>query len=77
VTVTGTPAIKIVALRGAPELGATTRVMVAESVPEDTPEIVIQFGKPETVQEQEAMLWMLTVKLPPDVGACNEVGETE
>ena len=68
---TDTPAIKIVALRGAPELGEATRVTVAEPAPEDAPETVIQPGKPETAHEQEAVVWMLTVRLPPEAGACN------
>ena len=61
----------------APELGATTRVTVAEPAPEDAPETVIQLGRPETTQEQEAVVWMLAVRLPPEAGACNVVGETE
>ena len=76
-TVTDTPAIKIVALSDAPELGAATRVTVAEPEPDDAPETVIQLGKLETTQEQEAVVWMLTVKLPPVAGNCSEVGETE
>ena len=58
-------------------LGETTRVTEAEPEPEDAPETVIQPGKPETVQGQEGVVWMLTVKLPPEAGACNVVGETE
>jgi hypothetical protein len=76
VIVTGTPAIEIVALRSAPELGATARTIEVEVVTEK----VIQLGT-ETVQEQEALLWvpmvMLTVKPAPEAGACNVVGETE
>jgi hypothetical protein len=75
--VTGTPATKTVALRGAPELGETRKVTVAEAAPEDALETATQPGKPETVQGQEAAAWMLTVALPPEAGACNEVGETK
>jgi hypothetical protein len=52
-------------------------MMVAGPVPEEAPETVIQPGKLETAQEQEGVVWMLTFKLPPGAGACNEVGETE
>ena len=74
---TETPTIEIVALRAAPELGETTRVTAAEPTPDDAPETVIQPGRPETVQEHEAVVWMLTVKLPPAEGACNDAGPTE
>ena len=77
VTVTDTPAINIVALRGAPELGETTRVTVAEPAPEDAPETVIQPGRPETAQGQLVLVWMLTAKLPPEVETCGELGATE
>jgi hypothetical protein len=78
VTVTDTPAIRTVALRVAPELlGKTARAKEAEPGPEDAAEAVIQAGKPETAHGQEAAVWMLTVKLPPEAGACNVVGETE
>jgi len=50
---------------------------VAEPVPEEAPETVIQLGKPETAQKQEAVVWMLMVKLPPRRGPANVVGETE
>jgi hypothetical protein len=75
--VTETPAIKTVALRGAPVLGATTRVTEADLTLEDAPKTVIQLGKAETVQGQEAVVWMPAVKLPPEAGAWNEAGETE
>jgi len=78
VTVTDTPAIRTVALSVAPELfGKTARATLAEPGPEDAAEAVIQPGKPETAQGQEAAVWMRTVRLPPDAGACNVVGETE
>jgi hypothetical protein len=77
VTVTDTPAIETVALRAVPELEATTRVTVAGPAPEDAPETLIQLGKPETVQVQEASVWMVKVKLPPAAGPCKAVGETE
>jgi hypothetical protein len=77
VTATETPANEIVALRAAPEFGATTRVTVAEPAPEDTPKTVIQLGRPDTVQVQEAVVWMLTVKFPPEAEIWNEVGVTE
>ena len=73
---TDVPATEIVALSDAPEFGPTTRVTVAEPEPDDVTGTVIQLGKPETVQEQAAVVWMLTVKLPPEAGACKEVGET-
>jgi hypothetical protein len=77
VTETETPAIKTAALRAAPELlGETTRATFAEPAPDDALETEIQLEKSETVQEQEAVVWMLTVKPPPEAGACNEVGET-
>jgi hypothetical protein len=71
------PATRTVAVRGVPGLGETRRARVAEAGPEDAPETVIQPGKPETVQGQEAAVWMLTATLPPEAGACNEAGETE
>jgi hypothetical protein len=74
---TGTPATKTVALRGAPELGETRRLIVAEVGPEDAPETVIQAGKPETIQGQEAVVCTVTATLPPEAGAWNEAGETE
>jgi hypothetical protein len=78
VTVTGTPATKTVAVRVAPELlGRTARATEAETGPEDAAETVIQPGKPETAQGQEAAVWILTVTLPPEAGACNDAGETE
>jgi hypothetical protein len=68
----------MVALRGAPELlGKTARATEAEPGPEDAVETVIQPGKPETVQGQEALVWMLMVRLAPEAGACKVVGETE
>jgi hypothetical protein len=70
-------ATEIISLRAASvELGATTRVTVAGPEPDDAPETVTQAGKPETIQEQEAVVWMVTVKLPPAAGACHVVGET-
>jgi hypothetical protein len=78
VTVTDTPAIRTVALRVAPELlGKTARITEAEPGPEDRAEAVIQGGTPEIAQGQETVVWMPTVKLPPEAGACNVVGETE
>ena len=74
---TETPAIETVALIAEPELGATTRVTVAEPAPEDAPETVIQPGRLETAQGHAAPVWMLTVKLPPAAGACSEAGATE
>jgi hypothetical protein len=66
------------AFRGVPELLATTaRVTEAEPAPDDAPETVIQPGKPETAQAQEAAVWMPTVKLPPEAANCNAVGDTE
>jgi hypothetical protein len=50
---------------------------VADPAPEDAPETVIQLGRPETAQVQEAAVWMLKVKLPPEAGTGNVVGETE
>jgi hypothetical protein len=38
---------------------------------EEVPETVIQLGRLETVQEQELVVWMLRVKLPPESEACN------
>jgi len=38
---------------------------------EEVPEAVIQLGRLETVQEQELVVWMPGVKLPPESGACN------
>ena len=58
-------------------LGKTARTTEAEPGPEDAAEAVIQAGKPEIAQGQEAVVWMPTVKLPPEAGACNVVGETE
>ena len=74
---TDTPAIRIVALIAEPELGGTTRVTVAEPAPEEAPETVIQLGRLETVQGQEAVVWILTVTLPPAAEACRVVGEAE
>jgi hypothetical protein len=51
--------------------------MEAEAGPEDAPEDAIQPGKPETAQVQEGAVWMVTVTMPPEAGACNVVGETE
>jgi hypothetical protein len=66
------------AFRGAPVLfGPTAREREAEAAPEDAVETVIQPGTPETAQAQEAAVWTLTVKLPPEAGNCNAVGETE
>src|ERR1039457_1078858 len=76
-TETDTPAIEMMAERPPPALAATARVMVAVPAPEDAPETVIQLGKPETVQEQEGVVCMPTVKLRPEAGACNDVGATE
>ena len=42
----------------------------------DTPSRSAASG-PGTVQEQEAVVWMLTVKLLPPAGACNKAGPTE
>jgi hypothetical protein len=75
--VTEIPAIEIAALRAVPELGEAARVTVAEPTPEDGPKTAIQLGRPETVQGQAAVVWMLTTKLPPVAGACDVVGETE
>jgi hypothetical protein len=70
---TETPATTIMALRGAPELlGPTAREREAEAA-----ETVIHPGTPETAHGQEGALWTLTVKLPPEAGNCNAVGETE
>ena len=69
-TVTETPAIKIVALSGAPELAARTSVTVAEPVPEDAPDTVIQLGKLETAQEHIKVVWILTVKMSTKTGEC-------
>jgi len=77
-TVTETPAIKTVPLRVAPELlGKTARATEAESGPEGAAETVIQPGMPEIAHGQKGAVWMPTVRLPPEVGACNVVGETE
>ena len=76
VTVTGMPAIDRVAAREGPEFEAIARVRDAEPVPEAAPATVIQLGVPDTVHEQEAMVWMLTVKLPPETGGCNDAGLT-
>jgi len=64
VIVTGTFATEMVALRGEPELMATTRVTVAEPVPEAAPETVTQLGKFDTAQEQELVVWILTQSRP-------------
>src|ERR1017187_9547221 len=61
-TETDTPAIEMMAERAPPALGETARVMVAEPLPEDAPEAVIQLGKPETAHKQEGLVCMLTVK---------------
>jgi hypothetical protein len=58
-------------------LGATARVTVPGPVPELAPDTVIQLGNPEVVHEQEIGVWMVTVKLPPEAGACKETGATE
>ena len=50
---------------------------VAEAGPEDAAEAVIQAGKPETAQGQEGAVWTLAIKVTPEAGACNVVGETE
>src|ERR1035438_8344182 len=71
VITTARPAIEIVALRVAPELGKSSKVTVADPVPEAAPETVIQLGRPEIAQGQIAVVWMLTVRLPPAATACN------
>jgi hypothetical protein len=56
-TCTETPAMERVAVRAAPELAATVRVIEEAPVREVTPgETVIQLGMLETVQEQEAVV---------------------
>ena len=57
-------------------MGAATSVTVADPAPDPTPETAIQPGKARTAHEQEAAVWMLTVRLPPAKGACKVVGET-
>ena len=74
---TETPAIKMVALRLRRGVGADRQSHGGGTVPEDAPETIIQPGKPETAQKQEAAVWMATVTIPPEAGACNVVGETE
>jgi hypothetical protein len=66
-----------VALRAGPVLAATINVTLAEPTPEAAPERVIQLGRAEIVQGQEAAVWMLTVRLPLAAGNCNDVGATE
>ena len=55
-TTTGTPAIRIDALRASPALGATDKVTFAAPVPEAAPETVIQNGKAEMDHVQEAAI---------------------
>ena len=68
----------MVAPRVVPELlGKTARATEAEAGPEDAAETVIQPGTPETSHGHEAAVWIPTVRLPPEAGACKLVGETE
>jgi hypothetical protein len=53
--------MEICADRGAPAFRATAIVMFAGPAPGVEPETVIQEGRPDTVQEQEAEVWMATV----------------
>jgi hypothetical protein len=78
VTATDAPAIVMVALRVVPELfGKTARAKEAEAAPVDAAETVIQPGKPEIAQGQDAAVWMPMATVPPEAGACSVVGETE
>ena len=68
----------MVALRVAPELlGKTASATEAEPAPAGAVETVIQPGRPETAQVQEAAVWMVTVRPVPEAGACSVAGETE
>jgi hypothetical protein len=55
-------------------LDGTTKVTAPSPVPELVPEIVIQLGKLDTVQEQGPVVSTETVKLPPANGSCKEAG---
>jgi hypothetical protein len=63
----------ITALRGAPELAATTSVTDPLPVPVEAPETVIQLGKPETAHVQLAVVWIPIGKEPPAAAGCSEV----
>ena len=70
-------ATEICSERGAPELGATTRAMVADPEPVAEPETAIQSGRLEMVQAQPAPVLMVRVELPPTTGDWSAVEERE
>jgi hypothetical protein len=69
--------METMALRAGPELAAAARVIVAGPVPTTLPEYVIHEGRLWTAQGHEALVWMVTLKLPPEVGGEKVVGLAE
>ena len=71
------PATEMLAVRAAPVSEAITRLTEPGPVFDDAPLTVAQVGKPVTDQVQEAGVCTATLKVPPDAGACTDVGDTE
>jgi hypothetical protein len=63
--------------RGAPELGATSKVTVADPEPAAGPETVIHSGRLEMVQAQPASVVRVRGEFPPAAEAWSDLEETE